>query len=375
MGGTPRLVFANQLRGIAALAVVVSHLVGVFWWSRDFIALATSTPVQQGTRPGFTAIVASPWFMAGPFGVALFFLISGLVIPFSLDRLSTRGFLLARILRIYPTYIAALLIEILVLHLNGWFWNKQFPYSTGTILANLLLVHTVSGSPSIDLVNWSLSIELKFYMIAALVAPALRRRKLWLPVAIGSVLTVIALLLRLPSPGSGVVASSFDTVRQTLRMESVYLVFMLIGMLFTLRLRSVANGGLTVAGLLGSIMVLLVLFVFCWRIGPQAEQYPIVLFNYGYALMLFSASFLFRKRIRRAWLLDRLADISYPIYVVHMIVGASIMKLLLLRFGWSPLSCLITALISVLALAIILHRLVERPSISIGRTLAKACSR
>lgn len=375
MGGAPRLVFANQLRGVAAISVVISHLVGVFWWSRDFVGLATSTPVQQGARPGFTVIVASPWFMAGPFGVALFFLISGLVIPFSLDRLSARGFLVARILRIYPTYIAALLIEILILHLNGWLWNKPFPYSTGTILANLLLVHTLSGSPSIDLVNWSLSIELKFYMIAALVAPALRRRTLWLPLAIGFVLMLTALMLSRPLPGSGAFMSWLDSVRQTLRMESVYLVFMLIGTLFTFRLRSTSDGGLSTAGFLGSAAILLVLFVFCWRIGPQADQYPTVLFNYGYALVLFSTCFLFRRRIRRAWLLDRLADISYPFYVLHMIVGVSVMKLLLLRFAWSPLASLIAALMIVLALAISIHNLVERRSILIGRIMAKSFSR
>ncbi len=60
-------------------------------------------------------MTANPWFMPGPFGVALFFLISGLVIPFSFDRHRTGAFLLARLLRIYPTYLAALLIEVLTL--------------------------------------------------------------------------------------------------------------------------------------------------------------------------------------------------------------------------------------------------------------------
>lgn len=30
-----RLEFANALRGLAALAILVSHYLGVFWFSRD----------------------------------------------------------------------------------------------------------------------------------------------------------------------------------------------------------------------------------------------------------------------------------------------------------------------------------------------------
>ena len=85
-----RLIFANQLRGIAVLAVVFSHLVGVFWGMRDFVGLASASPAQSGPPPDLFILVSHPWFNFGPFGVGLFFLISGLVIPFSLER-HTRG--------------------------------------------------------------------------------------------------------------------------------------------------------------------------------------------------------------------------------------------------------------------------------------------
>ena len=170
-----RLQFANQLRGVAALAVACSHLIGVFWVLRDFAALATATPVQPGPNPPLVALVSHPWFNLGPFGVGVFFLISGLVIPFSLQRHSGGGFLLARLLRIYPTYVAALLIEVAVVYGNGMFWQRPFPYDAWTVVANCLLIQDLVGRPSIDLVNWTLCVELRFYLVVALVAGAVRR--------------------------------------------------------------------------------------------------------------------------------------------------------------------------------------------------------
>ncbi len=364
-GGTPRLVFANQLRGLAAISVVASHLLAVFWWLRGFVALATATPVQPGPIPGFAYVAANPWFMPGPFGVALFFLISGLVIPFSLDRHRTGAFLLARALRIYPTYLAALLIEVLTLHANGWFWGRPFPYDTRMVVMNALLIHSlVTGAPSIDLVNWTLCIELKFYLLLALLAPMVRDRVAWLPAGYGIGLMLLALLLLHHHGGM------LQPLLQGVRLDLPYLIFMAIGILFTLHL----GGRLGPVSLTVQAGLLLALFAWCWRIGLQANQYPIVLFNYGYALALFAAAFLLRRLARPSRVLDRLAELSYPLYLVHLVVGVSVMKLALLRFGWTPGVSLLTALMVTLAIASLLHRLVERPSIAAGRALVKASS-
>ncbi len=77
----PRLIFANQLRGLAALCVVGSHLVAVFWAMRDVVGIATASPPQPGDGPPFLGLFLLTWFNLGPFGVGIFFLISGLVIP------------------------------------------------------------------------------------------------------------------------------------------------------------------------------------------------------------------------------------------------------------------------------------------------------
>lgn len=361
-GGTPRLVFANQLRGLAAISVVASHLLAVFWWLRDFVALATATPVQPGPIPAFALVTANPWFMPGPFGVALFFLISGLVIPFSLDRHRTGAFLLARALRIYPTYLAALAIEVLALHANAWLWGRPFPYDARMVVMNALLIQdVVTGAPSIDLVNWTLCVELKFYLLLSLLAPLMRARVAWLPVCYGLGLTLLALLLHHARGGM------LQPLVAGLRLDLPYLVFMALGILFTLRL----GGRLGPAAFAAQMLILLALFAWCWRIGPQPAQYPIVLYDYGYALVLFASAFRLRRLARPFRPLDRLAELSYPIYLVHLVVGVSVMKLALLRLGWSPAPSLLAALLVTLGIALVLHRLVERPSIAAGRALAK----
>ena len=47
----------------------------------------------------------------GPFGVALFFVISGFVIPFSFETYGRLDFIVARFFRIYPTYLTGLSFE------------------------------------------------------------------------------------------------------------------------------------------------------------------------------------------------------------------------------------------------------------------------
>ncbi len=82
-----RVRFANQLRGVAALMVACSPLVGVVWLMPDVVSLVTATPTQTDTVPGIVGLVVYPWVNLGLLEVGVFFLISGLVIPFSLEKI------------------------------------------------------------------------------------------------------------------------------------------------------------------------------------------------------------------------------------------------------------------------------------------------
>ncbi|MBV9749334.1 MAG: acyltransferase [Acetobacteraceae bacterium] len=359
-----RIVFANQLRGVAAAAVAASHLGGVYWLIRPAVTAATFTPPLQGPNPPFTAFFLLPWFNLGPLGVGLFFLISGLVIPISLQKHSPGNFLLARLLRIYPTYAAALLIEVTVLYANARYWGRPFGHGAWTVLSNCLLIQDLVGQPSIDLVNWTLCVELRFYLVMALVAGAVRRGSVAVLLAVGlAALGVNLAVVRLGVLGPPAPDPLLPSY--TVSVESLFIVFMLIGVLFNYHLR----GRLGTTALIAWVGVFGALFVVCWRTSAIAAQYPWVTKNYGYALALFGLLYALRRWVPDSRALDALAAISFPFYLVHSLIGYSVLKLLMLSWGWSYPASLAVSIAGVALLATGLHAAVETPTMRVGQAL------
>lgn len=366
MSGHPRIVFANELRGLAAVAVAVSHLIGVFWYMRDAVTAATFTPPQPGPLHGWTALVSHPWFNFGPFGVGLFFLISGLVIPISLGTHTRTSFLLARLLRIYPLYMAALLLELAMLRGNAALWGLPFTHSAWAMVSNLLLIQDLVGQPSLDLVNWTLCVELRFYLIMCLCAAAIRR---------GSVYTLFAIALAALGTNTAVEAGALgpalpDPVlpAYTASTESMFIVFMLIGVLFNYHLR----GRIGTLHLLTAVAAMGTLFIACWQHSVLAYQLPGVAQNYGCALAVFAGLYAARRFVPGNPVFGALAAISYPLYVVHSLVGYSVMKLLMLRWQLSYPLALMMAVAAILLLATALHLAIERPTIAMARRLSRS---
>ena len=360
-----RLRFANQLRGVAALAVMCSHLIGVFWVMRDFAGAATATPVQGGANPGLVALVSHPWFNLGPFGVGVFFLVSGLVIPFSLERHTRSTFLLARLLRVYPTYVAAVSIEVAVIAANAAYWHRPFPHDAWTVLSNLLLIQDLVGRPSIDLVNWTLCIELRFYLVVALASNLIRGGR-----GLGILVLGLCAAGLVPVAATGVfgpVGPEPTLLSYSVSTGALFIVFMLIGVLFNFHVRCCIST--TALGLGGAMLMLL--FTLAWRVSALDYQYPGVLLNYYCALLVFSLMYFVRSHVPRVRLLDALAAISFPLYLVHSLVGYSVLKVLLVVWEVDLALALPVTIGCVVGLASGLHVTIERASIGWGRALAR----
>jgi peptidoglycan/LPS O-acetylase OafA/YrhL len=108
----------------------------------------------------------------GNVGVFSFFVLSGFVIAEACDtfyRGKPQRFLLNRFLRIYPAYWAACCIAIVI---YVWIPNPEFVTNTYSIFANISII-LAERLPSSELrlisVIWAVSIELRFYVIVALV--------------------------------------------------------------------------------------------------------------------------------------------------------------------------------------------------------------
>src|SRR5215469_2826269 len=105
--GESRVWFAQALRALACLLVVFAHYGHLFVLEPDTVGrLCFCPPLTDLPRAAFLRVftLCDAWhFSPANFGVALFFLVSGFVIPFSLRRNSLGGFFVRRFFRLYPT--------------------------------------------------------------------------------------------------------------------------------------------------------------------------------------------------------------------------------------------------------------------------------
>ncbi len=355
-----RIVFANQLRGIASLCVVLSHLGGVFILMGPTVGWIISAPEVHVGHPFILHLTVWRWLNFGPLGVAIFFLISGFVIPLSLRSQDRQGFLVARAFRIFPTLWVALLAEWLVVFAQSRIYGRPMAFTPLVYLCNATLLDTMIGNGYVDLVNWTLAIEVKFYVVMAILRPWVLR---------GRVLPLIGLAF-LAVAGAAAQQHRMIHVPAQFSDELMCIGFMLIGTVFHYRMAGLIGPAKSV----GTGAVLLGLFVACWRVGPIQEQFPTVMANYLYALAIFGAAYLARDRFRARRWLDFLADISFPLYLIHSVLGYSVMTFVIRDLGFPYAAALAVTLVAMISFAWLLHEGVERPSLVTGKRLARQLS-
>jgi peptidoglycan/LPS O-acetylase OafA/YrhL len=370
---SPRIEFAHILRGIAASAVVISHLTYLIWREPNAIGALISYPaVPKIIRSAqFSPITdfGLPYFW-GHFGVALFFLISGFVIPFSVSSLSRSGFMAARIFRIWPTYLVGLVIAVTCIALNSARSNIAFPYSAVEVLTSaLILPRWPTLTRSIDGIIWTLEIEIFFYGLCVVMMDLIRSFD-WR----------IFLLTLLVVPLAYVVGSQGETLMgmgmpvyalaHWASAVPVYVSFMLCGTALYYHYR----GHLARIELLMIHAFLLVAFVTSMRVGVLAEQGWTAPTCYLFAYAVFILSYLGRDWLATLPSWGRqpiywLADISYPLYAVHGVLGYTIL-VHTIEAGISSWGAVAIALATVLAVAALVHRMIELPSQFFGKSLA-----
>jgi len=135
-----RLKFLDGLRAIAALAVVGQHAGEILY-------------------PEFFGWSITVW-RPGQFGVFLFFIISGFIIPYTISRYrNALSFALGRFFRIFPLLAVATIFVLLV---------PDQSYSLGVIVANLFAVHLFFTNTNIVGSSWTLYYELIFYILVGM---------------------------------------------------------------------------------------------------------------------------------------------------------------------------------------------------------------
>ena len=359
-----RIEFANTLRGIAAFAVILGHLGEVYWTMGPMVDILTGVPYVAYTPPVLPSLVPLGWL--GPFGVALFFTISGFVIPFSLDQYSVKGFIAGRLWRIWPTCWAGLTVTVLSVVIGVHFMGGQVPFTFRDAASQYFPPFSaIADARRIDSVMWTLEIEMFFYGICALAANHMRegRRTLWLfPVGIFLFwLAVDQAVARFQDyPGFVRRLASFDT-------DPVFLVFMFCGVALNLLHR----GKLTLLQAAAAIAACCAMFASTQYIGHM--PFPIDLGYYFAGLAVFVASMYLQAWFRRTRITKFLSDISYPLYVVHGVAGYVVLHALMRLQVNADLAILIAIVLAV-AVAYAIHALVEAPTHRRGQRLARRLS-
>ncbi len=353
-----KIQFANALRGIAALTVMFSHYFS-FWIDPAAIASVAHFPAFQAAAPATPSYVrayAATYPFAPPaFGVALFFMVSGFVIPFSFASYGRLGFLVARIMRLYPTYMVGFGITVVSLGVAAIGWHRAFPYPPTAVLSHILPgVRDLIGGPNIDYVVWTLEVEVKFYVVCLLIAPLLRSGSALAFLAPAAIAALVWIGLSHPPSNTALGAALFS---------GPMLIFMFIGVAVHYRFR----------GFLGNraaITIVILLFAAFYVLGKPAIYGPgfaiILPINYGAAALVFISCAALPDSLFSGRLLHFAAEISYPLYVVHGVNGYILMRALA-GSGMPPGLCILLAAATAISVAYLLHVVIELPTHRLGR--------
>ena len=172
----------DAVRGVAALLVAFMHCREVNWigmqayWKINGFDLSPSSLVAYATMP----------FTYGAIGVPILFVVSGYVIHRrSAKQLATgelafspSQFLLRRLIRIYPTFLAAILLTLVCDHITRSVveHKKLGDTSLWSLFANIAALQGVIAPPfGSNGPLWSLAIEIQFYAVYPL-ALVMRRQ-------------------------------------------------------------------------------------------------------------------------------------------------------------------------------------------------------
>jgi peptidoglycan/LPS O-acetylase OafA/YrhL len=154
-------VAAHGLRGVASILVCAAHIIG-----------GTARHIYPADL-SYVRIVEHPWYL-GTFGVEIFFVISGFVILPSALKYDLGGFALRRFVRIYPLFFVLSMVFVALNAVTNAYARIN---NLGSIVAGLLFVNLFTGTEQLTPNAWSLSFEVAFYVLTALIVTfAVKRR-------------------------------------------------------------------------------------------------------------------------------------------------------------------------------------------------------
>jgi peptidoglycan/LPS O-acetylase OafA/YrhL len=334
-----RLTFLDCLRGLAALAVFVEHAGDTAW-------------------PQFREFTHNS-FSFGKFGVAAFFLTSGFVIPFSLERGdSLKRFWISRFFRLYPLYWLSmgLAIGLFLLGVSDVVSAGFADHIVRNTLVNLTMLQEFVRVPDVEGIYYTLEMEVAFYIFFSLLFLK-KWNRLSLPIAwfscivlaIAGVLAPLILHRRLPLAGL------------------FYFLCLFVGTCIYRNFTGEASSR-AVAALVSCVLLAAVAEVYCnYVVVKKVDSAEI--FTFWAVFLPWSAAYtlLLGGYLLKSWRFPRtlvwLGAISYSVYLLHPLCLRVVPSVS--NRGYYFVAMLVLTLV----ISSITYRFVEKPSISFGKVI------
>lgn len=391
-GGPGRLRWLDALRGLAVLAVVFEH-------ASDYLA----PELKHATRH-----VAH----AGIFGVSLFFLVSGYIVPASIERRGdVRRFWIGRLFRLYPAFLTVFAAAALLSVWRPGVVPDGLRDDPGTtVLSNLTMLQDLLGGVNAQSQFWTLTYEMVFYLLVTAVFVGGVHRfsaEIAIGLAVAAVLlggvlpsetfigdplatgcTAVVLIVGVVAACRGRLAGAFLLVALVFGLLGVnqpggpWEGFVILGLMFAGTALYRAERGqirrwravLAVLSVLGGSIFAIRRYGDVWDMVGLSE--PLARASWvsavALALVVFGLGMAWQRRRVPRWL-SRIGAVSYSVYLTHVLVLRLLGERLIAaradgvpaRLGWAVLFLAVTLLVSWAC-----HRLVELPFQSLGRRVA-----
>ncbi|WP_158945942.1 acyltransferase [Granulicella sp. S190] len=367
-GDSRRFYELDSLRGVAALTVVFHHFSRI---CPDSVThLLIRTPLRL--------------LIAGHQAVILFFLLSGFVLtlPYKKKtRLNYGPFLLKRVCRIYLPYLGAVALAILCdlsfpghrPYANYWInytWSE--PVTAQLVLQHILFLGNYDWS-QFNTAFWSLVYEMRISLVFPFLALAVLRLSLLWPVLCAAALSLASFPLAILFANVWHLSGFTAAINTTLTLH--YAAFFLIGSLMARHLNAINRWYSRLTPLQAATLALLSLALYGFGDASslvQRSSAPSNLFDWPVALGAVMLIILaINNRFFHEFLTTRsihyLGERSYSLYLIH---GTILFSLIHTLMGRVPTTLLLILYLSItLAVTEIFYRLIEKPSMLLGRRL------
>lgn len=293
---------ANLLRTIAVLAVLYSHISfyliddrGEGWWVIDVVYRVLIEDAGLNNHLSFV-------------GVAIFMLLTGLLVTRSAMRQTRRDFAVSRLSRLVPALWVSIALAIVLVRLgiNGMFSGQPGISNSEAALSFVLGGFFLKPEVAVLGVTWTLTVQLMFYLYCVAARDLLRKWPVVVPL-LGAALCAAVLVynLYIPQPWSVPMLSKIAATLPTL----------FLGQIIYLGWARIIGWRMVVVGVLAQAEVVrLATDVHAYWAGDQ-YLWTIVVVT-GLVLLLGR----YDGRIGNLWIVRWTGTRSYAIYLVHTLI-------------------------------------------------------